>query len=140
MVKPIPSLKKPTATLPLDAMASFVSGQAETAPPATGAAPRLVEDPVAPPVPDGGGETPQATATVHSLEGAKAAAPRRSVKPQQKGGRRLETRSDGTLSRKVTFYLDPELDRQLSIHAVTKGLDRSVLVAEALARFLKKDP
>jgi len=74
--------------------------------------------------------------TVHSIDGGKPAT--RRTKTVAKAGRRLETRSDGSVSRKVTVYLSPELDKQLSLHAVSNEIDRSDIVSEALARYLRK--
>lgn len=138
MVKPIPSLKKPTAPLPVDAMAAFVSGEREMSPlPALAPPLDLASsaEEIAPQKPVA--TTPEPSATVHKIDGGKGAAPRRPKTPA-KSGRRLEVRSDGSVSRKVTVYLAPELDKQLSIHAVTNDVDRSEVVAEALARYLGK--
>lgn len=131
MAKPIPSLKKPTAPLPVDAMAAFVSGEREAAPLELTS---RAEDSAAQ-EPGVIATAPEPSATVHKIDGGKG--PRR-PKSAAKSGRRLETRSDGSVSRKVTVYLAPELDRQLSIHAVTNDIDRSDVVAEALARYLGK--
>ena len=121
MVKPIPTLKKPTAPLPVDAMAAFVSGEREAAP-----------LPAPAPI-----ELASPSATVHKIDEGKGSVSRRSKTPE-KSGRRLETRSDGSVSRKVTVYLAPDLDKQLSIHAAINDIDRSEVVAQALTRYLEK--
>jgi hypothetical protein len=65
-------------------------------------------------------------------------AARRSRKPKvSKQGRRLVARVDGSSARKVTLYLAPDLDRQLSLYALEHGIDRSTVVAELLAKYLK---
>ena len=140
MAKPIPTLKKPSAPLPLAAMAAFVSGEKEGAPIlAPSAPPELAvnqDQPLSVPT-DEVEAAAEPSATVHSIDGGKGPLPRR-TKTAAKSGRRLETRSDGSVTRKVTVYLSPELDKQLSLHAVTNELDRSDVVAEALARYLRK--
>ena len=136
MAKPIPSLKKPSAPLPVSAMAAFVSGEQEATPLLV---PRieLATDEGATPPPELVVATTasEPSATVHSIDGGTA--PRR-PKAAAKNGRRLETRSDGSVTRKVTVYLAPDLDKQLSLHAVTNDVDRSDIVAEALTRYLRK--
>lgn len=135
MVKstPIPSLKKPSATLPVAAMAAFV-GNAPDAP-SESFAPSETE------------KTPQLRSVEleeHSPSNQTAEelvpAPRikSPSKASKKSGRHLQTRSDGSVARKVTIYLEPELDKQLSLHAVTNAVDRSEIVSEALSRFLKR--
>ncbi len=142
MAKPIPTLKKPNASLPVDAMTAFVSGQVD-APAAAFPAPRVVsiEPENAPPSADLAevAAADEASATIHSIDTEKASPRRTPSKPQTKSGRRVETRSDGSLMRKVTIHLEVELDKQLSLHAVTKGVDRSVIVAEALTRLLRRE-
>lgn len=146
---PIPSLKKPTAALPIDAMASFVTGV-----PTLGTAPQPEAIATPPEVkirladhqapPNGPDTAPDAL--IVSAEAAPAAAvvdiesarPARRRVPAR-SGRRLETRRDGSVARKVTVYLEPELDRELSLHAVTNEVDRSAVVAEAVYRFLRKN-
>lgn len=138
MAKPIPTLKKPSAPLPVAAMAEFVSGEKESAPLvaahielASNAGVEVSHET------DEGGGIAATSATVHKIDGGKSSVPRRTKTPA-KSGRRLETRSDGSVSRKVTVYLTPELDRQLSIYAVTNDIDRSDVVTEALVRYLGK--
>lgn len=127
---PIPSLKKPSNALPVDAMAAFVSG-----PDSAGAvaSPELVALTSVP----SSDEVSDTSTTVVSIESGRVAPPRAKT-VSKKSGRRVETRADGSVSRKVTVYLEPELDKQLSIHAVTNDVDRSDIVAEALSRYLQK--
>lgn len=135
----IPSIKRPTASIPVDAMAAFVSG-------ATGEGASLVSESNASSANDGGtaavqdGDTSavrdDGTSTVVSMTG-RPHVPRAS-RTTKRAGRRLETRRDGSVTRKVTVYLEPDLDKQLSLHAVTNDIDRSDVVAEALSRFLRR--
>jgi len=123
--------------MPVSAMAAFVAGDSQSQEPTS-----LVDDTTAvesaaaSEAPDSSGQTIPDQGTVHSID-QKLAKPR-SKAAQAKNGRRLESRKDGTTARKVTFYLDQELDTQLSIHAVTTGVDRSTIVCEALAKFLRR--
>jgi hypothetical protein len=130
---PIPSLKKPSGGLPLDAMTSFITSSEPAA--------------VAPPLPDASEPAPLALApeapeeSAASTQGDLPPAPPRHARAKSgagKGGRRLEPRKDGSLTRKVTIYLAPDLDRQLSLYAINNDVDRSEVIAEVLARFLKK--
>lgn len=136
MAKPIPSLKKPSAPLPVSAMAAFVSGEQEATPLLVPRIELATDEGPTPPQPELVVATTalEPSATVHSIDGT---APRR-PKAAAKNGRRLETRSDGSVTRKVTVYLAPDLDKQLSLHAVTNDVDRSDIVAEALCRYLRK--
>lgn len=139
MAKPIPTLKKPTAALPVAAMAAFISGEKEGTPvPAPSAHTELAmnhDEPLSAQS-DQAEAVAEPSATVHSIDG-KVPLPRR-TKAASKGGLRVETRTDGSVTRKVTVYLAPELDKQLSLYAVTNEIDRSDVVAEALARYLRK--
>jgi hypothetical protein len=125
---PLPSLKKPSAGLPMAAMEQFLS---ETSLPA---APTLTLAPQH--------ETAEEASTT-PLEQVEVVAessesPRHSRKPKvSKQGRRLVARVDGSSARKVTLYLAPDLDRKLSLYALENGIDRSSVVAELLAKYLK---
>lgn len=135
---PIPSFKRPTA-MPASAMAAFVSGDSSNAetnssPPAAGET-RVANSASLSESPETSSEVSSDQATVHSIDGKAAKA--RTKASQIKNGRRLEIHKDGTTSRKVTIYLDPEMDRQLSIHSVTIGVDRSHIIAEALTKFFR---
>lgn len=133
MVKsvPIPSLKKPSNALPIDAMAAFVSGSE------SGGAAAASEPVALTSGPSSDEDSDTTSTTVVSIESGRAAPPRAKA-VSKKSGRRVETRADGSVARKVTVYLEPELDKQLSIHAVTNDVDRSDIVAEALSRYLHK--
>lgn len=132
---PIPSLKKPSNALPVDAMAAFVSGPESAA--SAAAAPA---EPIALVSAPSSSETADTSSqTVVSIDsGRPTSAPRAKASPK-KSGRRVETRADGSVARKVTVYLEPELDKQLSIHAVNNDVDRSDVVAEALSLFLRRN-
>jgi hypothetical protein len=138
---PIPSLKKPSGSLPVDAMTAFVAAaqspnsRPAADPPTLTLAPEVAQVEseaskiAAPPEPAPGPVVADApnTATARPKAAAK------------KSGRRLEERRDGTVSRKVTIYLAPDLDKQLSLYALTNDVDRSEVVAEVLGRFLRKN-
>lgn len=132
--KPIPSLKR-AVVVPPSVMENFVNAGTVTPPaPLT-----LVPDAAAAAAPVAKAEVaPAVVATPAPVEAPVAPAAERSARPAKKSGRKLEVRKDGTEARKVTFYLDPEVDRALAVYAATSGMDRSMLVNEALAKFLKR--
>lgn len=133
--KPIPSLKR-AVVVPPSVMENFVNAGTVTPPaPLT-----LVPDAAAvSAAPVAKAEVaPAVVATLAPVEAPAPVAAERSSRPSKKSGRKLEVRKDGTEARKVTFYLDPEVDRALAVHAATSGMDRSMLVNEALAKFLKR--
>lgn len=123
MAKPIPSLKKPSASVPVEAIANFVEPTSDgniTTP--------LSSVSLVPPV-----EQPEEYPTTGEVRQSQSR--RRS---KSTAGRRLEERKDGTVARKVTIYLPPEIDRQLSVYALDQGVDRSEIVVDLLARHFKK--
>ena len=126
--KPIPTLKKRSAVVPPEAMSVFVAG-------------------------DDAGSTSAAVSPVslvapissEATEVSKAAGGRQKSAPQTKttspklatnNGRKLTARRDGSEVRKVTAYLDADLDMKLSLYAVKNGLGRTDVLAQALERFL----
>lgn len=131
---PIPSLKKPSNALPVDAMAAFVSGPESAASAAVAPA-----EPIALVSAPSSSDNADTSPTVVSIDSGRPSSAPRAKASAKKSGRRVETRADGSVSRKVTVYLEPDLDKQLSIHAVTNDIDRSDVVAEALSQFLRRN-
>lgn len=127
---PLPSLKKPSVGLPMAAMEQFLS---ETSSPPV---PTLTLAPKQETVEEAPTTTPPEQAEVMAAEAPEGARHSRKPKPS-KQGRRLVARVDGSSARKVTLYLAPDIDRKLSLYALENGIDRSSVVAELLAKYLK---
>lgn len=128
---PLPTLKKPSMSV--SAMAAFVD-----APPA----PAVVE----PSMPaqhlnlvetEPSNTSPAGSSPAVAEQSADETTSKRPPKKPE-SNRRIDVRKDGTHVRKVTFHLDAELDKELSILAATEGLDRSVIVEKALERLLRR--
>jgi hypothetical protein len=145
MAKPIPSLKRPS--IPADIAERFIAaGPSAVVAPLPQPAPAplsIVPEPaVAAPAADLEVE-PARPHPEAGLEQADVAAPAVVVERKApraragQSGRQLTRRANGEEVRKVTFYLPPELDTELSLHCVRNGLDRTDVVVTALKRIIK---
>lgn len=130
--KPIPSLKR--SPVPASVAAAFVSSSNEpplslVAPPAASIEPALAV-----------ATQPAVAISPEAAPAVPAAAfePEKKRGPAKKSARKLEVRKDGSELRKVTVYLEPDLDRALAIHAASEGIDRSAIVNDAISRYLRK--
>ena len=105
-------------------------------------APRLDDEPLAPPVgeaadPSVAPSTDHLVATAPPLPAASS--PRRPAsKAPKKGGRALFARADGSARRKVSFYFEPELAKQLHLHCIAHDRDMSTFVADLVRRALTR--
>lgn len=154
MAKPIPQIKRPT--IPLDVANRFINGGLPASDASPGPA-QLSVVPAAPVLAESQSAADEATpAEAPSMEVAALASDASPVSPNldqavekqarpsstrpraaSSSGRALTTRADGEAVRKVTFYLPPDLDVALSVHCASSGLDRSLVVVNALRRALK---
>lgn len=136
MAKPIPQLKRPA--VPAHIAERFIAGGVaptvalQPAPltvvpePAVSAADNL--EAAAPVV-----EAPTPVALAPTPTDEVQPAPRR----PRNTGRQLSKRASGEHLRKVTFYLPPDLDTELSVHCARNGLDRTTVVVAALRKAVK---
>ncbi|MDX2009659.1 MAG: hypothetical protein SFW67_05695 [Myxococcaceae bacterium] len=145
MAKPIPQLKRPA--IPAAVAEGFISAGANAAatplPPAPQAALSVVpEQGAATSVPavEVAAEATAAPLAVEPPAPVPAPPAERKAAPRARastGGRQLTKRVTGEEVRKVTFYLPPELDQELSLHCVRNGLDRKDVVIAALRKVVR---
>jgi hypothetical protein len=146
MAKPIPQLKRPS--IPADIAERFIAAGPNAAVVPLVAPPSALsivpEPPIAPNVNLETEAQPEAQTPVPApLEvAAPAVQPVVETKTPRsrpsKSGRLLTKRATGAETRKVTFYLPPELDQELGLHCVRHGLDRSEVIVFALRKALNR--
>ena len=137
MAKPIPQLKRPA--VPADIAERFIAAGPSAVTPAIALQPApLTVVPEAPPLTDLEVSAPAAMPEPTSI--AMAPQPdesRTQVRRPRSSGRQLTKRASGAELRKVTFYLPPDLDTELSVHCARNGLDRTSVVVAALKKLVK---
>lgn len=137
MAKPIPQLKRPA--VPADIAERFIAAGPSAVTPAIALQPApLAVVPEAPPLTDL--EVSATAAMPEPTSIAMAPQPdesRTQVRRPRSSGRQLTKRASGAELRKVTFYLPPDLDTELSVHCARNGLDRTAVVVAALKKLVK---
>lgn len=137
MAKPIPQLKRPA--VPADIAERFIAAGPGAVTPSVALQPApLAVVPEAPPLVHL--EDPATAATSEPTSIAIAPQPDESRAPPRRprnSGRQLTKRASGAELRKVTFYLPPDLDTELSVHCARNGLDRTDVVVAALKKLVK---
>lgn len=140
MAKPIPQLKRPA--VPADIAERFIAAGPSAVSPSIALQPApLTVVPEAPPLVDL--EVPATAATPEPTNVAMDPQPDESRAPPRRprnSGRQLTRRASGAELRKVTFYLPPDLDTELSVHCARNGLDRTDVVVAALRKVVKTQP
>lgn len=138
MAKPIPQLKRPA--VPADIAERFISAGSTAVTPAVALQPATLTV-----VPEPAVEAADPVAAEPSVLEASTpvamTAPnddaRTSTRRPRNSGRQLTKRASGAELRKVTFYLPPDLDTELSVHCARNGLDRTDVVVAALKKLVK---
>lgn len=137
MAKPIPQLKRPV--VPADIAERFIAAGPSAVTPAVALSPTLsvVPEPSLPPVDLASSPVVEDSNSAVATIPAHTDEARQATRRPRNGGRQLTKRASGTELRKVTFYLPPDLDTELSVHCARNGLDRTDVVVTALKKLVK---
>jgi len=120
--KPQVNLRRPPNP---DAMASFVSGEADVQTPGDAQALEDVQTPV-------GAQTSESPLQLVENQGV-----HENAQTFKRSDPTIVTRKDGRRRRRTTVYLPPELAQSLKVRCALEGRELSALVTEALEAYLQ---